>query len=256
MPELSSHAIALPVERGCGSRKAGGIYVETGFSNSGSMDWLIDPPQLLPQGLPAPTQGMGFLERNGVIHLVDWVGAEYYPTPAHFIEEAWRFGVSRRIQRNFPLFRELTAASRLLLIHRKAYLANWQDYEETSVCRCPKCIPSHGGCGLIQRDMCVKSWWEDMPDTAEYARLPYEDYQATRIVPARYGDSRLRMAKMPSFSFLCRTRPPHIQPQHQAAIFASLPIHTISVVQDDGGRHVSALEVLEGIPLPFALVEH
>lgn len=44
---------ALPVERGCGFRERGGLYLELGLSRNGlPFDWfLLCPPQEPPEGL-------------------------------------------------------------------------------------------------------------------------------------------------------------------------------------------------------------
>jgi hypothetical protein len=50
-----------------------------------------------------------------------WVGKENYPYVPDFVEEARRFGISKRIPRDFPIER-LQPGSKLILIHARGRL--------------------------------------------------------------------------------------------------------------------------------------
>ena len=110
-------------QRRCGYRLAGAIYVA--FARREDDDLLryaihpsipVDPAQF---GI-SPI-GVTVLERNGVHHIIDWIGEEHYPTPESFMEEVARMGLSRRVPRNMD-FGLLNEDSRVLCVHRR----DWQ----------------------------------------------------------------------------------------------------------------------------------
>ena len=137
--------------RGCGSRKKGGTYLCTKLSRDGSPleDFLVDPvrpfdgePFRAPILLPDP-------QEPDVQHAVIWVGAQFYPSPVHFIEEVRRKGASRRIPSGFN-FKALTPGkSRMLFVHAKAYTETLLRPES-----CPKGIPEHGS-----EEPCIGAHW-------------------------------------------------------------------------------------------------
>jgi hypothetical protein len=128
---------AEPIERGCGKRKAGGVYVECGLVPPGYgrpfTDFLLDPPQPPPEGVDLVNKVQTWQDAAGVHHLLVWIGAEHYPYLPDFIEEARRFGISRRIRGNFD-FSLLTTASRMLLIHPSAINPSWQFQAPAALC--------------------------------------------------------------------------------------------------------------------------
>jgi hypothetical protein len=116
-------------QRGCGWRKAGGIYLvasglmapcgrlpipldvcptcHAGIHPSRSWTW-IDGDALAAKSVcgAAPDCGVCPLARPvGKVGLL-WIGGQFYPMPAHWIREAQRLGISRRISavpKNFKL---------------------------------------------------------------------------------------------------------------------------------------------------------
>src|SRR5437588_2065576 len=94
---------AEPVERGCGERESGGVYVESGLNPFGRPleHFLIDPPQALPEGLDLinkpqlwprvdPQTGDDILDpdtQEPIVDLLIWVGEEHYPFCPDYIEE-------------------------------------------------------------------------------------------------------------------------------------------------------------------------
>lgn len=116
-------------ERGCGFRKAGGLYLMSGKASAPcgklpfelticpccsagikpcrSWTW-IDAAKLMrnirctlqtamaSQGCPDCPVGSANLQNMTHVGLL-WIGEKYYPTPAKFLEEANRLGVSRRL---------------------------------------------------------------------------------------------------------------------------------------------------------------
>jgi hypothetical protein len=112
-----------PVSRGCGQRKAGGVYACCGLSEHGLPieHFLIDPVQALavqcfraPIVIPDP-------EDADLKHMAIWVGAEYYPSPWDYIEETRRLGASRRIPGDFDFSVLTPGRSRMILVHPHAY---------------------------------------------------------------------------------------------------------------------------------------
>ena len=66
--------------RGCGKRKAGGVYVmsELGPDGVPLEAVMIDPPVPYDGG---PFRAPQLVRKDGVAHLVFWVGAEFYEYP-------------------------------------------------------------------------------------------------------------------------------------------------------------------------------
>lgn len=132
--------------RECGpGRQEGHIYAECGFGPNGSPieHFLIDHPiPVNPAQLGISTQGVTLIERQGVWHIVDFVGESHYPYPQDFIEEARAIGVSRKLPRTSD-FAKLTPESTLILIHPKARLKNALEAASSATgWRCP-CGHSH-----------------------------------------------------------------------------------------------------------------
>ncbi len=115
---------ALPVRRGCGSRKEGGVYLECGLAVGGRPieDFIFDPPldeERLPIEWLKPSRTPQLFEREGVNHVVIWVGEDFYPNVFDFIEETRVAGASRRVPKTFD-FSKLTASSRMYFVHAHA----------------------------------------------------------------------------------------------------------------------------------------
>ena len=145
---------AVPIERGCGDREPGGVYVECGLSPYGRPleDFLIDPPLPVPDGLDLvnkPLLWQRFLASgepalddvgNPIYDLLIWVGEQYYPYCPDYIEETRRYGVSRRLNPNLDLSL-LSQSSRMILAHPLARNTAWQ--EQCPPEKCEKAIPGH-----------------------------------------------------------------------------------------------------------------
>ena len=75
------------VERGCGRRTLGGVYVEVKLAKRGETGtaiekFLIDPVRDVPEGLGIPARGVAILERpdgSGVYDVWDRIGVKNYP---------------------------------------------------------------------------------------------------------------------------------------------------------------------------------
>src|SRR5205823_11234312 len=130
MTDLSTPLVTSGARRGCGYRQPGGAYFAIPLGPGGRPieEFLIDPPIVIdPARLGLASVGVTLIERDGVTHVLDIVGREHYPTVAAFIDEARRLGVSRRAPRTID-FSRITPASRLLLAHAHADIANAAEF--------------------------------------------------------------------------------------------------------------------------------
>ncbi len=125
--------------RGCGKRKPGGVYICTKLSTHGAPleEFIIDPP--------GAYEGEKFrvpiiFEKNGMNHLLFWVGKEFYPFPSDFIEEVRRFGASKRVPVEFPI-QKLSAGSLMFFVHSLAIIKNHDVLPPPPLC--PKHLESH-----------------------------------------------------------------------------------------------------------------
>jgi len=219
--------------RGCGSRQAGGVYVETLLSNSGLplIEFVFDPPKLLPKGT---------IEIEGVTHLIDHVGNQYYPNVADFFEEVRHMGLSRRIPSNFN-FEKITESSRILLVHDRAFIRNFAEYKHWN---CPKAIEAHSPENVAaskgkSTTMCVGVWWQDLCEgTTENEENPQNPV----------------LRKMPSFTYSGHHRPKDIKPKYEPAIFMGLPISRLVVVK--GNHHEQKLAKMKKAKVPSEVVDN
>ena len=145
---------ADPVERGCGERQPGGVYLETGLSPHGRPleEFLLDPPVPVPDGLDVINKPQLWLrteasgepvcdaEEHPIYDMLMWVGVEFYPYCPDFIEEVRRYGASRRLNPNLDLSL-LSRASRMILVHPRARNLAWQ--EQTPPESCHKDMSGH-----------------------------------------------------------------------------------------------------------------
>ncbi len=248
-------AKAIATARGCGTRAGGGIYAEVGVDGGGlPIDhFLFCPPfRLVPDALQAlgiTALGVTLVERQGVWHIFDVVGREHYPNVADFIEEARRFGISRRLSRSLE-FAKLTSASRLFLLHARAWNRNAWDYYQampfissdgspyTVVKPCPKAIPAHNKIHEPPT-MCAQLWWQDVTGG--------EDVQSENA-------KRQVKRTMPSFSYRAAKAPDGMQAEYDTAIFASFPLSRIVVIRDGYGSDQQAYDrasQVHDIPVEF-----
>lgn len=234
--------LAVPVARGCGQRQRGGIYLECGLSPNGKPieHFLMDPPTPIPDDVAIPKQGIGWVHRDGVWHVLDHVGAVHYPNVADFIEEARLYGISRRVPRT-TLFRRLTKDSRLLLVHGRAIVTNPEVYRTTAAVHegvrydCPKDNRDHQQ-ALPEGEMCAGIWWSDI----QFGE-PQEGTGAVR-------------RKMPSLTY--EGWPHRDGTRYEPGFFASFPIGGIAIVRDDEfGTHETAAQAASEARLPIEVVD-
>ena len=113
--------MAVEPKRGCGYRKAGGLYLvcdepgmpccqmpillhvcptcSQGIKQARGWQW-IDPRPFVPGSCSRadPTCPLANPARMGDRVGLIWIGTQFYPTPEHFTVEAERLGISRRIK--------------------------------------------------------------------------------------------------------------------------------------------------------------
>jgi len=111
----------LSQERGCGTRKPGGLYVCVESDPNGMpVDYFVIDPALpfdLKGNLRAPYL---LKDESGISHLVLGVGNTYYPFVPDFVEEARQMGVSKRVPVGYDFSSLVAGKSKLILIHKRA----------------------------------------------------------------------------------------------------------------------------------------
>jgi hypothetical protein len=124
--------------RGCGERKENALYLSCGTSPYGIpiKERIIDPAISWEHGWQ---RGYTLFEIDdtGVKHVLIFVGKEYYPSPWSFVEEAKRFGISRRIDNKFPVDQLTPGQSKMFFAH--AYTIPLFEYylpEHPKDCKC------------------------------------------------------------------------------------------------------------------------
>lgn len=252
-------AFALAVRRGCGTRKKGGIYAECGMAQHGESGhplehFLQDPPiPIEPSSIGLSAVGVRLIERDGVWHVFDWVGEQHYPNVTDFLEEARQFGVSRGPFPKHLDFSKLTSASKLVLVHRRAWIGqtaayhdDWRQIPGLSWTYCPfendAVKPDHA---TPAGNMCAGYWWQDIE--------PMDD--AEQVMPDGENPRDI-VRKVASTVYSAALRPDGHVPEYSPAIFASFPIHRLAVVNDqEGGKHEAGLDAASASALPVDLVE-
>jgi hypothetical protein len=200
-----------PTERACGRRIRGGIYAETHLSDEGlPIEYdIIDPPiptDITRLGLAAV--GVRLVEVNGVHHIFDVVGMEFYPYPSDYVEETRRLGASRRLPANID-FSRLTDESRLVLLHARAWIVNFSVYPQPPTLDCPKALDYHLTPKLPE--MCAGLWWHDLPGEPD--------------------ESGLVLRRIAGGAYHGHPRPTGVLPIYRHAVFLHLPIHNLAVIQ-------------------------
>jgi hypothetical protein len=229
-------------ERGCGLRIAGALYWELEIGSNGNgvpvANFLLDPPiPINMQALGMTEVGVKLIERAGVWHVLDWIGEAHYPNVADFIEEAQTLGVSRRMPIAAPLQR-LTADSRLLCVHRRAYIGAWQAYRPQSRFERHRCVHGHIPHQRGTEGPCL---W-----------TVYQDLSQAGVEPGGVFTRRLPCgAQVTGYQ-----RPSGVDPQYQSAIFASFPLTRLALVADRvSAVHEAAERTMTARGQPFTLVE-
>ena len=166
--------------RGCGYRQPGAAYLAVPLGPGGRPveEFLIDPPIGIddPGRLGLSAVGVALVERDGATHVLDIVGREHYPTVASFIDEARQMGISRRVSRTID-FSRITPASRLLLLHPHADIANALEFPTQA--RCPCHVPEHLADGYAE--MCARLWWQEPLPGAQHRLAIFASFPIPQI---------------------------------------------------------------------------
>jgi len=162
-----TYILTAPQVRGCGERSKGGFYACSGFSPYGRPieHFLFCPPHYYSGKFSrAPKLAdVGDGSNNGII---TWIGAEYYPYPSDFIEEAKLLGVSRRIPATWPVDK-LTLPAWLVCMHSKARLMNALSMGMTTPAYCPIGVHSDRAAPpSVTLEKCLGRSWELAPQTS------------------------------------------------------------------------------------------
>jgi hypothetical protein len=185
--------------------------------------FLVDSPIIVDKDeLGITPIGVKLVERNGIFHVFDWVGTEFYPNVADFVEEVRVLGLSRRVPKTLD-FSKITEQSKIILLHARAWDDNYHKYPKATLCMkslCP-CGPCQhvaeehaGGDNTHQAHMCVTCWYHNIEGGE----------------PIENGGV---MRHMPSFRYCGRPAPSSIKKaKYELAIFMRLPISNIAVIRD------------------------
>lgn len=229
---------SINIERGCGFRQSGGAYIEVEMQQSTTgvpfVRYLKDPAVPVDiEALGLTPVGVHLIKRpdSDVWDVWDIVGESEYPNLADFIEEAARYGVSRRIAKTAE-FGKLTKESRLVLLHRRAFIVNEDDYAAVNPYGiCPTHRPGHKPLDTPLQQHCIGQAWLDVePSTCEVVLDPTVPFMAVERT-------------MPSFTYRAYRRPDGITPRYLTAVFAAFPISSIAVIRDpEGGSHLDTLD--------------
>jgi hypothetical protein len=225
----------MTVARGCGTRVKGGVYAEIPLSPFGIPfdDFLFCPPIVVDaQAMGITSIGVKLIERDGVFHVFDVVGKQHYPNVLDFVEEARRFGISRRLPKTLE-FNKITAESRLILMHDRAFIENFNEFHGEHIC--PKDKDGHDQDPLPE--MCISLWGDDL--------IKGEEIEGRRVKRV-----------MPSFEYEGNKAPEGVVSKYKLAIFAAFPIPRLAVVDDpEEGTHKDALGKAKNAGIPVHLVD-
>lgn len=159
-------------KRGCGTREAGGVYLTVGMGPFGRPveDFIVDYPTPIDvTQTPVSAKGMHLVPwKDGKWLLLDWVGESNYPSPADFVEEVRKHGLSRRIASNFPFESLRNKDVTHALIHPRAVNAAPVEV----MLPCPQSCPTGNVEHLAGDQRCACWWW--VQDTRAQGTPPEE----------------------------------------------------------------------------------
>lgn len=200
---------------------------------------VLDPPVPIDiEAIGLQAIGVKMFERNGVYHILDWVGENHYPNVADFVEEALAVGVSRRMPSNLDYSR-ITPDSRLLLVHKKAFLDGRSDLQNSTPA-CPSITPSHDGTidGMVP--MCVRHWWNDLEGGTLVTEGGREVARALQCGASYTGWRRANRS---------------LYPVRMPAIFASVKLSRLALVRDTAGGDRDTAARLRAAGVAYTRVE-
>jgi hypothetical protein len=255
---MSANWFAPASERECGEREPGKAYVEVGTSDGGAEieNFFIDSPVPVPDGLSLSVRGMNVLQLvpGGPFHLIDVVGQNNYPNAADILEEGRSLGFSRKIQRTAE-FDRLGPDSRLILVHARGYIENFEDYYvriEAAMgsdlyqdfWHCPRCRTEHVNLGRPDA-MCAGLWYVDLVEGIEEVGRERAGFSGFPTV----------QRTMTHASYYGAARPDGLVPEYRPAFIASLPISRLVVIESEDGSHEQTLAAARRSALAVDVVE-
>jgi hypothetical protein len=243
--------------RQCGSRKKGGCYMEIATSPHGMpMEYFLQCPPIV---LEFEVRNSLGIEPNGVRvikytdgnnHVFDIIGEDNYPNVLDSINEARLLGWSRRCE--LPDYSGLDHMSKLFLIHRRAYVHNYNEYlsffstEESDSFHCPKGHEHHrlnrsnSVLGPLP-EMCAGLWAHDLAEGVDF------NASLQREMVNRQLECGLSYMGYPR---------PLLTPEYEYAIFGVFPIGRLVVIEDpEDSTHIKKLERASKSGLDVELVQ-
>lgn len=245
-----------PDGRGCGERDGGIPYACCGFSEDGTPIefYVVDP------AIPWPGEfqrGVKILPRNpkdpeSINDLVIFVGKKFYESPWDFVEEARRFGASRKLPHNLPFDQLSPDESRMIFVHSRAIPDfDYECYRERPYYGCSCFWTAQGEAqGEGKYD---KATWEEAVPGWHYHQLQQPCTHALRDLaflvhgdiepdPTNVTSNVIYQVNMPSFSYQAKYP---VSPNYRAikgdwgvGIFMALPLTHIEYCRqaDEGSQ--------------------
>lgn len=226
----------MSLTRGCGKRKAGGMYLELGTSECGRPleSFILCPPVPVNETwgvTPVNTRLIG----NAIF---DWVGEGYWPNVCDYLEEVRAFGVSARLPTNLDL-RKLTEAPVFYPIHARGLLLDWWQYPNRQ-----RSCPNHAVDHSLGDGPCAGWWWEDVVGGKE--------------VDKHFYLNRPTLRETPSVMYTANARPKDLDegsPKYAPAVIAVFPCSRIVVVKGDEHPGVMAKAMRASHVVPVLSVD-
>lgn len=246
--------------RGCGgSREKGGIYLECGSAGGFGIpmfNLIKDPVAAFdPDSVGLSPVGVKLAEIDGVTHVFDWVGAKHYPNAADFLEEAVRLGLSRRISKKED-FSKITAESRLILVHPKAFVEGFPDDVEVP-CPTGQHAAAYDRLSIQEAGRLWLVGDEDSVDPDSMLPGAWPEWAPFPLADGYSVDERFEphVRKMPAFEYNLAVRPKGVKLSPGIVMVA--PIERIAVVNDpdDPENLRSAMEAAQDANVPVTLDE-
>lgn len=224
-----------PNGRGCGDRSEESAYACCGFDNHGTGTpiefFVVDP------AIPWPgkfQRGVKILPRNlrdstSVNDLVIFVGKKFYESPWDFVEEARRFGASRKLPNNLPFDQLTPGESRMVFVHSKAVPEfDYESDQERPYYGCSCFWSDDGNYDQDAWRSAIPGWHypEIKPCTHALRDLAFLVHGDIELLSDDYGDGFYQV-NMPSFSYEARC-PAHPEElftdKWGVGIFMALPL--------------------------------
>jgi hypothetical protein len=219
--------------RGCGTRKAGGLYAVCELIEDGmAVEMFVLDPAIPWEG--GPFQGVQLRERqdgSGIYDLIDWVGESFYPTVPDFVEEGREMGFSTKIPVNKSIDYSLLTPyeSTLCYVHAKTipqFKHQVREQDDQIPMYAGGCQHSRTWSSASPRQPCTFNLW----DLSAFVDCPGHE--------ATYGDNSAEI-QTPSVRYSVRTpiqpmlrqNVEHITP-YAPGIFLRVPLTRFEFIGD------------------------